>query len=417
MNILYITENFPPYTKGGAEISTSLIIKYVSRFQKTFVLTTRFQKDTWEFGGSRVYPLLVRVSMKNKSLFEFLMYAFNILISPLINTFIIIDFIRKNNIDIVHFVPTEYYYAPLVFAALVTRKAFLVDIRNYSLVCPSSLTNENCKKNNYVKHNKCLRSSYKVQNKFLKIFTYLISLYEYSVFKIHIGLFKLALKLTNRYMIVPNSNFVKKILILNGYSRKRMRTIFNMAGDVKTKSNDRKNRVVYAGELEKSKGIWDLISAFVLLGDKNLMLEIAGDGKEANAIKAYLKTKNIKNIKLLGRLPNKDVISLYSDSKAVIAPSVWPEPFGRFILETMATGTPLVSTNVGGTPEGIENMKTGILVEPNDPQALSAAIRKLLNNKELYRRIVLNIKKEVHKYDPEDIGPKRLDLYKSLLKI
>jgi glycosyltransferase involved in cell wall biosynthesis len=63
------------------------------------------------------------------------------------------------------------------------------------------------------------------------------------------------------------------------------------------------------------------------------------------------------------------------------------EGFSNSILEAMATGLPVVATSVGGTAEQIEHGETGLLVSPGDSQALSEALRKLLSDETLARRL------------------------------
>jgi len=58
MNILFISEYFPPHDRGGAEISTSLIIKYVSNYSNCYILTERYQENPWKFNDSTVSPIL-----------------------------------------------------------------------------------------------------------------------------------------------------------------------------------------------------------------------------------------------------------------------------------------------------------------------------------------------------------------------
>jgi glycosyltransferase involved in cell wall biosynthesis len=63
----------------------------------------------------------------------------------------------------------------------------------------------------------------------------------------------------------------------------------------------------------------------------------------------------------------------------VIFPSVWPEPAGLITLEAYARFRPIIASAVGGIPEHMRD-RTGILVKPNDEQALAAAINDLAHN-------------------------------------
>ncbi len=417
MNILFISEYFPPYDRGGAEISTSLIIKYVSKYCNCHILTEKYKEKSWKFNGSTVHPVLKRIHMERRSFVGIIEYGINIIIAPIINILRIVNFIKRYDIDIIHFVPTAYYYASLIIAAILTRKPFVIDVRGLSLICPVSFTSRYCRDNNYARHNyNCLRTSYAVDSKILKIAGSIFALYEYMAFYLQIKVFKIALKLTDKYKIIPNSKFVRDVLIKNGYSEKKIQVIYNIINiPAEKKRYSRKERIVYAGQLEKFKGIWEVILAFNLLDNKKLSLLIAGDGREMDSLVPYIKEKKISNIKLLGKLPNKKVRDLYRESKIVVTPSNSPEAFGRFILESFAAGTPLITTNVGGSPEGIKNRETGILIEPNDHIGLAAAMKELLNNDKLYRHIVGNLKDEINKYSPETIGQQRLKLYESLI--
>ena len=73
-----------------------------------------------------------------------------------------------------------------------------------------------------------------------------------------------------------------------------------------------------------------------------------------------------------------DVSRLMSSMDIVLHTSTAPEPFGRVVVEGMLAGKPVIATNCGGVPEIIDDGKDGILVPPNDPGALSAAIADLL---------------------------------------
>jgi glycosyltransferase involved in cell wall biosynthesis len=74
----------------------------------------------------------------------------------------------------------------------------------------------------------------------------------------------------------------------------------------------------------------------------------------------------------------------------VVHCSTAPEPFGRVIVEAQLAGKPIIATRGGGPSEIIEDRVTGILVEPNDPAALAAAIQELLEKPKLAKELAVN---------------------------
>ena len=64
----------------------------------------------------------------------------------------------------------------------------------------------------------------------------------------------------------------------------------------------------------------------------------------------------------------------------VLASASWAEPFGQALLEAQASGVPVVGTRSGGVPEFVEDGVTGLLVPPQDPAALAAALQRLLGD-------------------------------------
>ena len=83
------------------------------------------------------------------------------------------------------------------------------------------------------------------------------------------------------------------------------------------------------------------------------------------------------------------------DMDVGVVPSLLQEPFGLVNIELMACGLPVIASRVGGIPEIVLDGVTGLLVEPNDPQALSEAMAKLLDDPELRKRMGENARKHV----------------------
>ena len=76
------------------------------------------------------------------------------------------------------------------------------------------------------------------------------------------------------------------------------------------------------------------------------------------------------------------------------------------LLEAMALGMPVVSTNVGGVPYLIEDEKTGFLVAPNDANAMAEKIIELISGELDHLQIIDNARVKVSKYDKQNIIPK-----------
>ncbi|HEY5615501.1 MAG TPA: glycosyltransferase [Bacteroidota bacterium] len=92
------------------------------------------------------------------------------------------------------------------------------------------------------------------------------------------------------------------------------------------------------------------------------------------------------------------------------------EGCNRAILESMASGTPVIATNSGGTPELIEHERTGLLFEPRDARGLAKSIRRLSNDKKLYTRLRRNALEEVRKrFRPDTRARKFEDKYLEVL--
>ena len=78
----------------------------------------------------------------------------------------------------------------------------------------------------------------------------------------------------------------------------------------------------------------------------------------------------------------RNVVTPLHASDVVVVPSVWREPFGRTVIEALATGRPVVASRVGGIPEILTGPLDRFLFEPADPEALAEQLRSLRNWRE-----------------------------------
>lgn len=159
-----------------------------------------------------------------------------------------------------------------------------------------------------------------------------------------------------------------------------------------------KQIILFLGRMNKRKGFDILASAWPDVAQKlpNAYLSVAGQDLPTMEGKSFFE-EAVKNMPAFARerLNYHGVISsefrdfLYQEAHLCVMPSRY-ESFGLVLLESMRFGLPIVSTNIGGIPEVIQNGRTGVLVPPEDPVALGTAIITLLKNPNIYEQIRTN---------------------------
>lgn len=142
-------------------------------------------------------------------------------------------------------------------------------------------------------------------------------------------------------------------------------------------TKDKKKIVItYAGRIIKEKGILLLLEVFKNIDNKNLVLYVAGDGPILEDIKKQYQEKNIK---FLGKLNYKEVISLYNDTDIFVYPSMFPEGLPTTILEAGIMKTAVIATDRGGTIEVINDETKGLIMKENK-ESLEEKLLYLINN-------------------------------------
>jgi glycosyltransferase involved in cell wall biosynthesis len=142
--------------------------------------------------------------------------------------------------------------------------------------------------------------------------------------------------------------------------------------------------ISYIGRLDKEKGLETLLRAFsLLLKGTNAQLLIAGkpvadnEDYQQSLILLSLDLGIEKFVKFLGHV--SDTIDIYQKSDITVLPSQWPEPFGRVIIESMACGTPVIASSIGGIPEVLTGEFQDFLFAPGNETQLSNTLRKIID--------------------------------------
>jgi glycosyltransferase involved in cell wall biosynthesis len=109
-------------------------------------------------------------------------------------------------------------------------------------------------------------------------------------------------------------------------------------------------------------------------------LTVAGSGPERLALEELACRLGVVDaVTFTGRLDNDGMAAVYGDADVMINPSL-VDNMPISILEALASGVPVVSTDVGGIPYLVEHGKTALLVSPQDPEAMADAVLLLLND-------------------------------------
>ena len=161
------------------------------------------------------------------------------------------------------------------------------------------------------------------------------------------------------------------------------------------------------GELHKNKGYRYAIEALSEI--EKIIYIIIGDGEENKELEELIKQKNIKNIFLLGNIKNAPTYIKAFD--IFLLPSI-KEGLPYVLLESAKANIPIISTNVGGIGNLIENQKTGILINPKDPIAIREALNFALENPTKTTLFADNLNNKIAKeYSIKDMIKKLEDLY------
>jgi glycosyltransferase involved in cell wall biosynthesis len=169
--------------------------------------------------------------------------------------------------------------------------------------------------------------------------------------------------------------------------------------------------MTFIGRLDPIKDVPTLIAAVAQLQGL-AHLHIYGDGTDRPRIESEIARRNLAtNITLHGSIPRPQTALV--NSGLLVLPSL-AEGFGLVLIEAMAAGVPIVATSVAGIIDVIRSNQTGLLVPPSNPGALAAAIRRIIEDRGLRARLILNATNDLRQSFTWDVV---LEQYRSFLRL
>lgn len=281
--------------------------------------------------------------------------------------------ILQKRIDIVHVHNTLPLISPAVFyAAWSLHVPVVMTVHNFRLLCPGGTfyregsVCEDCVKKGMwcsVRHG-CYRNS-RLQT--------LACAAGISIHRLlgtyrrlnYICLTKFnAEKLLQYSKICPQKVFVKPNYMEN-------------TGEI-IEADKRKNELIYAGRLEKDKGIEVLLKAYKILETQPSAprLVICGEGSLKKKCETYIQKNHLTKVSMAGGMPHEIVKKMMAQAKGIVLPSLWYEGFPMVIAEGYCVRTPVIASDLGNMENLIEENVNGWKFEVGNAAELAEKIRQ-----------------------------------------
>ena len=196
-------------------------------------------------------------------------------------------------------------------------------------------------------------------------------------------------------------------------------TIYNPVETIRFYTGEKYERFTFitAGRLSSEKNQIMMIEAINALHKQNIECDllILGEGSERSVLQNKIQEYSLqKEVKLLGKIDN--VEDYLAKSHVFLLTSRY-EGLPLCILEAMAAGLPVVSSNVGGVPDIVKEGETGLLFEPDDMSALTNAMIQMVTHPETREYMRKNAIEESKKYDVTVFSKKYQDLFSAEYKL
>lgn len=308
--------------------------------------------------------------LKEMGLFRKLLLPITTIFNPK-TYFDVKQIIKKEKIDIVHVHNTLNLISPAVYYAAKAMKVPVVQtIHNFRMLCPGATFYrdghicEDCVSKGLkcaVKY-KCYRGSR------LQTLICVISTKFHRMTGIYGKINYICLTEFNK----------KKLLELKQIREDRVFVKPNFVESVGefVPEEERENQFIFAGRLDKLKGIDILLKAWKEMGENAPKLIVCGTGPMEEWCKEYVQ-KNKLNVEIRGFVPNEEIRKLIGRSKAMILPTQWYEGFPMSIVEAFSVGTPVICSDLGNAGSAVEENITGYKFNQISKKEIMRTIKKM----------------------------------------
>jgi len=176
---------------------------------------------------------------------------------------------------------------------------------------------------------------------------------------------------------------------------------------------DENLNILFVGRLEKRKGLGDLLRAFRAMTARvdNIRLIVVGDGPLRGRVESYISRHRLPNVIMAGYVPDSVKPRYYDSADIFCAPATGAESFGIVLLEALASGLPVVATEVPGYMSVLEPGRDSITVPPKNWRELAASLVILARDEDLRRRLSAYAIQKARRYSWESVATDVVDVY------
>lgn len=190
--------------------------------------------------------------------------------------------------------------------------------------------------------------------------------------------------------VIAVSDYLKREMVRIGYAPDRIHVLHTYAPEPKEFAPPPQGgvpRFAYIGRMTPEKGVdWFLRAAQQV--KTPIAIDLAGEGPAEADLKRLTAERGLQDrVTFHGWVQSAQVHALLAGARALVFPSVWHEPGGAVAGEAMANGRAVIMSRVGGMPEYVQQDVNGLLVGPNDTEALARAMERFAGDWELARAL------------------------------
>jgi len=176
------------------------------------------------------------------------------------------------------------------------------------------------------------------------------------------------------------SHYVKEQMVRSGYDPALIHVLHHPGPDIPqatTPPPPDTARFLFLGRIAPQKGLPWLLEALALC-PQDLLVDVAGEGHKLEECRQTCAILGLTGrVTFHGWQAPAGVFALLQSCRALVFPSLWPEPFGLVALDAMAAGRAVIAGRSGGIPEIVQEGRSGLLVNPGDAPALAQAMQQL----------------------------------------